>query len=292
MHPEGPRRVPEDEIDFARAGRQIARAAGYPFRLLGRHPLILLGFMATAALLAVSTKFLLDRQYKGTFVIRPADKFERFHLVMLADLEALRRQGGSVQLSRLLHVNKEVAASLQAIDYQNPVLQSRRDTINCTFITIKASDPSKLVALQNGILHYLENNPHFSRISTLQREQVRIQREMVEEDLKKLESLKTREAARSPQPASQGILLDELIDPTRVYAMANERMQKKTALMAQEVFMENFQLVKPILVPVKHSFPPRILVVALYFIPASILLCFIFLVFYENVFRGRKSPSP
>jgi hypothetical protein len=192
----------------------------------------------------------------------------------------------------MLDVSEGTAKSLQQIKAENPFLQGRRDSINYTIITLNASDPSQLVALQNGVKGYLENSPYFLMISRLQKEQVRVQREMVERDLVLLDSLKSREASQKHTTGVSGqLLMSDLTDPTRPFSAANERMAKKTALMAQEAFRENFQLIRPVVVPLHHSFPPRILIAMAFLLPLALVLCFFFLVFYEN-FRGRRKQRP
>ncbi len=277
-------RVPEDEIDFSRIAHKIARAVSYPFRLFNRNKLTTLLFLLTAVVLAVTGKYVLAKEYRSTFIIRPLDRNERFHLKMLGDIERLLKMSDAASVGRLLNLTPEQLKHLTGIKSHNPFLSNRSDSINYTEVRISSSDPRYLPALQKGILYYLENNPYFAKIRRLQEAQRKEQMAMVERDLLMLDSLKTLQLRQQQLQAGNRIILaEDLFDPSRLYTAANERMTKKMALMAQETFLDNFQLVKGITPAKHHSFPPRILVMCLYFVPVALIFCFIFLAIKENI---------
>jgi hypothetical protein len=136
--------------------------------------------------------------------------------------------------------------------------------------------------LQNGILNYLEDNPYFKKIKSLQKRQATQSLELVEKDLERLDRLKQLqiETYAASGAGRQGVIpLNDLIHPTDVYSMAAERMNRKAALQAQLEFLDNFQLVKSCVVVKQHRWPPRILVTSLVTVPVFLFLCLLFLYF-------------
>lgn len=133
--------------------------------------------------------------------------------------------------------------------FSYPFVKKRTDSINKTGITIDTYDYNQLIPIQNSILKYLEENPYFKKISELQKKQINQSLELVEGDLERLDKLKQlriKSYDKIGMPNQNSLLLNDMINPTQVYTMAAECMNNKAALLAQLVFIDNFQLVKDV----------------------------------------------
>jgi len=274
--------IPDDEIDLVRMGRRLQAILLYPFQQWYRYPRTTLLFILTGILVAVAIKYTLPKIYRSSFIIRPVDKTEKFHLKMIGDLQRLLKIRDYQSLSEELNIDDGSARSIAGIEVSNPYVKNRGDSINYTEVTIDAFDHNQLLHLQNGILNYLEGNPYFKKIKNLQKRQVTQSLELVEKDLERLDRLKQLQIetyAISGHGNKNLIPLNDLIHPTDVYSMAAERMNRKAALQAQLEFLDNFQLVKSCVVVKQHRWPPRILVTSLVTVPVFLLLCLLFLYF-------------
>jgi hypothetical protein len=280
--------IPEDEIDLGNIGRRVKTVAVYPVSLWRNNIKTTLLFILAGILLAVAFKYATPKVYRSSFVIRPVDRTEKFHLKMINDIHSLLKIRDFKSISSELKINGEAARSIVKIEAYNPYAKNKGDSVNYTEVTIYTHDYNQLINLQRGILSYLENNPYFRKIAELQKKQVEQSLELVEKDLERLDKLKQLqiESYGRSGAGNQNLLpLNDLIDPTQVYSMAAERMNRKAGLMAQMQFLDNFQLVKSCVV-VKHAhWPPRIMHTCLVTVPLALLLCFIFLHYKNNRVR-------
>jgi hypothetical protein len=279
------RQIPEDEIDLGAFGRKASRLAFYPFRLFARNIITTCVFIVAAVLLAITFKFILPKTYSSSFIIRPSDKTEKFHLKILGDLQFLLKNQDHHTVSSLLGVEEKVTRSLLKLDLNNPFVRNRSDSVNYTEVTITTNDNRNFLPLQRSIIAYLENTPYFRKIHDLQRKQVSTESMQVDRDLSQLDSLKKLQLAgyhRAGIERTGTLLLQDAVNPVSIYSMGVDRLNKKTALMAQEVFLDNFQVVKSCVPVQRHTSPPRILVMCLYLVPLFLFLCFIFLAVRER----------
>src|SRR5436309_710182 len=102
MNTKSPGFIPDDEIDIGVLGRKAFGILAYPFRLLSQNLLISLSFALCAVIAAVGLKYLSPRVYRSSFIIRPTDRTEKFHLRIIGDLESLRREKNYAELARQL----------------------------------------------------------------------------------------------------------------------------------------------------------------------------------------------
>jgi hypothetical protein len=272
-------RIPDDEIDLRSVLGRISDLIAYPFRLFMNNLAITLLFVALGVGLAVAFKYLAPKTYSSSFVIRPNDAKEKTHLKIIGDIQGYVKYRDKSGISKELNVPEEIASTLVGLQTYNPSLKSPIDSLNITEVVITTTDYNSFLPLQTGLLSYLENNPYFMKIRKLQENQIALGLDLVEKDLMRLDSLKELQLTTyNKQAASQTIVLtNELINPMATYSMTTERLNKKMSLLAQQKFLDNFQLVKSCVVNKNHSFPPRILVMSLFLVPVFLILCFIYL---------------
>lgn len=280
MNGENQNKIPEDEIDVRSLWKRISSFLSYPLRLFLSNKAVTLGFILAAFGVALGFKLLVPKTYSSSCVIRPLDGSERIHLRILKDVEVLLKYKDYRTLSTELKLDSLTAATLVKIESINPSLKNPVDSANITEIIITTSNPEMFKLLQNALLNYLENNPYFFKIKELQKKQIALELEQVEKDLVKLDSLKTLQLQNYKQSASSQpntLVLNELINPVAAYKTANERMEKKSGLLARTVFTDNFQLVKSVVAIKRHTWPPRFLMLCLYILPLFLFICFLFL---------------
>lgn len=280
MSSEPQNKIPEDEIDVRSLWKRTSSFLSYPLSLFLSNKAVTLGFIVAAFAVALGFKLLVPKTYSSSCVIRPLDGSERIHLRMLKDVEVLLKYKDYRTLSTELKLDSMTAATLVKIESINPSLKNPVDSANITEIIITTSHPEMFKLLQNALLNYLENNPYFFKIKDLQKKQIALELEQVEKDLVKLDSLKMLQLQNYKQAAfaqPNTLVLNELMNPVAAYKTANERMEKKSGLLARTVFTDNFQLVKSIVAIKQHTWPPRLLVLCLYTTPLFLFLCFLFL---------------
>jgi hypothetical protein len=272
--------IPEDEIDIGSLGRRITAFFNYLFFLLSSNIKTTLLFVLLGIGMAIATKFLVPKTYKASFIIRPNDRTERFHLKIIGDIQSLLKQGDFQTVASELKIDSPTARSLVKLETFNAKVKSSPDSVNFSEITIHSTDKSSFSKIQNSIINYLENNPYFAKIRTLQKNQIDLSIVQVESDLLRLDSLKKLQLGsyeREKTMPQNAFILNELVNPTAAYAMGIDRTNKKIQLMAQQAFLENFQIIKSCVTPSRHYSPPRILFMCLAFVPLCLLLCLIFL---------------
>jgi hypothetical protein len=277
-------KIPDDEIDVHSVGWKIYRVVVYPFSLFASNIKTTLLFFIAAILAAVSFKYVSPKIYKSSFIIRPTDISDKIYLKVLADIPALLKQKDYAALSEILKTDPAIVSKISGIFFVNSVFKNKIDSLNCTEIIIETTDHRQFIPIQNAIVNYLENNPYFSKIKTLQKKQIDLSLQQVDKDIAQLDSLKKLQLINYGKQniTNQSIIpLNELFNPTAAYSMGMDRVEKKSSLLAQLVFLDRFQLVKNCAPATHHSSPERILVMCLYFIPTFMILCFIFL-FFKN----------
>jgi hypothetical protein len=286
------RGIPDDEIDFNSIGRRISSFVVRPFRLMITHWLTTLAFMLCAVILAITLKYITPKSYRSSFIIRPNDRLEKFHLRIIGDLQVLLKEHNYREVSRLLALDSNVVKKIGGIKLHNPFLKHPADSLNSTEVLLVSSDPSIFLQLQGAIINYLENSPYFSKVRKLQEQQIAFELKETDMDLRRLDSLKNIQLNRyaHDRNAESGLLLTALMNPAAAYTVSTEKMARRSGLMAREAFLNNFQLVKECAMVKHHFSPPRILVMCLYLVPVSLILCAIFLI-YKSKRRSKATTS-
>lgn len=163
-------------------------------------------------------------------------------------------------------------------------------TIQTTLIDIEITDNKQLLTVQNSLLAYLENNAYFLKIKNYQKLNISLKTDLIDKDLKLLDSLKRLQLNSYDKikiNEQNSVFLKDLINPTSTYTLTLERLNQKSGLIAQTIFLDNFQLVKGVVVSEKHSWPPRILLLCLVIVPVFLVFCVLFLLIKINN-RSKK----
>ncbi len=289
MSAENKATIPDDEIDLRSIGGRVYSFIASPLSLLFSNIKIMLCFVATAVILSIGIRYLVPRTYTSSFIIRSTDIKDKMYLKVLADLPALLKKKEYDALSQELRLNDSVVSSLTDISVASVSTKNFTDSLNCTEIVIETKNYQNFITIQNGILNYLENNLYYLKIKNLQKKQIDLGLEEINKDLAQLDSLKKLQLLNYGKQSVSNlntIPLTELYDPTASYAMANQRNEKKLNLIAQSVFLDRFQLIKPCAIFKNHSSPPRISILLLYLIPIFLFLCVIFL--FIKTYRIRN----
>lgn len=284
--------VPEDEIDITSMGRKMRAVISYPISLLLSHIYTTFVFILLAVVVSASLKFILPKTYTSSFIIRPNDKHERFHLQMLADIQTLLKNKEYASVANELKISPKISSQITKIDVYNSSFKNAVDSINYSVITIETLDYNQFLPIQNSLLGYLENNPYFLKIKGIQKEQIERELFQVNRDIIELDSLKKLQLSNytnQKMVLQTNFLLNDLINPMASYGMAVDRMNKKTNLMARKEFVNNFEIIKSCVVIKYSSWPPRILVMCLFFIPLFLILCVVFLHIKQKKNESRKS---
>ncbi len=278
--------MPDDEIDFSSIGQKITRAIKYPIGLLYANKLISLIFILLAIATAVFFKISVAKTYSTSFIIRPNDRSEKFHVRMLEDVRSLLKHKDWQTLSQTLNMDSVQLKDIAEIKIYPSTNKVGRDSINYTEVVIESFNYNMFIPLQSALLNYLENNPYFYKIKTVELNRMKEENPLVEKDIQLLDSLKKLQItnyANQKIAGQNALLLAENIDPVAFYTMSIERINKKYKLMAQNAFLDNFQLVKSCMVVKKPSWPPRFIVVLSITLSFYLFLCFIFLVLKSNL---------
>ena len=280
MREENKANIPDDEIDLKSLGSKIYAGIVYPVSLLFSNILITLCFIFAAVILSVVFKYVVPKTYTSSFILRPTDVKDKIYPKILADIPVLLKKGDKHALKQILELDSILVDELVQINITHALVKNFADSINTTEIEIETRNTQAMIPVQNSILHYLENNSYYLRIKNLQKDQIDMSLEQVDKDLAQLDSLKRLQLnlyANQKATLQNSIVLNELINPVAAYNVSADRMAKKTSLLAQSVFLDRFFLLKSCVIPSHHDWPPRILILCLFAVPFSLLLCVLFL---------------
>ena len=275
------RSIPEDEIDFASLGSRLYNFLAYPSKLLLGNLLVSASFAFAAVLIAVSLKYIIPKRYESSFIISPNDRNEKLHVKLLKDIEVLQIRDDNEGLARELKLDISTVQSIKSFEVSSLLtLKSRLDSVNATEVKLGLSDYTQFAAVQNAVLNYLENNPYYAKITSVQKANLELKLKMVDRDLTLIDSLKrlqlsSYEKTKVNDPNS--LYLKYLLNPTTTYTLGFERLSQKTALNWQRSFINNFEVVKSVVDVRKHVWPPRILIMCLVLVPLSLVFCLIYL---------------
>lgn len=283
MAVESNKTIPDDEIDFKSLGSKVFSVLTYPISLLLNNIKTTLVFVIAAVILSISLKFFIKKTYKSDFIIRPIEGNERTHLKMLDDIHKLLKLKDYNSLSKELNISESMLKTIANITITNyTYAKNKADSSNTTSIELELTDNNQLLPMQNVILSYLENNPFLAKMKAYRKINLELKSKLIEDDLVLLDSLKKMQLSSYDKlkiTEQNSVFLKDLINPTTTYGLALERVNQKAGLIAQSMFSDNFQLVKGVVATEKPSWPPRILVLCMIFVPIFLVLCFVFLLF-------------
>lgn len=286
-----PSSLNDDELDFMSIGNKILKVLLYPFQLLLKYPKISTSFLILSIIAAFLIRFTVTPTFRSSFIIKPNDKTEKFHLKILYDLSLLIKEKNYKVLADELKLNENEVKSIISIEAHYPAIKVLKDTVNCTEVFIETKSTDLLIPIQTSILNYLENNPYFLKIHQIVTSQIEIESKIVDQDLLSLDSLKALQlvSLKDQKIGKENlVLLNELINPTAAYVTSSDRLNKKLQLLARSNYTNSFQLVKGCLPFIKPYWPPRLLVLLIVLIPSFLILCFFYLVVKEKRNGQRK----
>jgi LPS O-antigen subunit length determinant protein (WzzB/FepE family) len=292
MAPEQNNSIPDDEIDLRSIGNKIISVIWYPFGLLLENIKTTIAFLLLGLLLAIASKYLMPKTYQSYFIIRPLERNDQVHVKVLGDIQSLLKLGDRKALARELKIREDMASSILGIRVTNfAFAKNRADSSNTTHVDLMVTDYNNLLPLQTAILSYLEEQPYYTKLKNFQKQNIALKSELIEKDIVMLDSLKKLQLASYDKlkvTDQNSVFLKDLINPTTTYTLSLERVNQKAGLIGQTIFLDNFQLAKGVVVSSKHAWPPRILIMCLIFVPASLGVCFVFLVI-RNIVLSRLS---
>jgi hypothetical protein len=268
-----------DPIDIGNFLSRLRSFVLTPIHLVIKYKTTVLMHVCVWLLLACLVRFALPPAYRATFIIRPSDPKERFHLRIIGDVATLAKQKNHAAIANLLQIDAVIASELEAIELYNPSFKQSPDSINFTEVGLVMKSNKNFEVIQNALLNYLHNNPYFKKIRDVQVRQIKLTENRIKVDLVELDSLKQlqQEALRHSAVSSQ-VAVSDFLDPVAAYTLAIDRVYKQGSLEGQKAFIDNFQLIKATTAFDRPSFPPRLLVLVLLAFGAGILTAILYVV--------------
>jgi len=247
-----------------------------PFIILLRHKQLLFIYLLLFIAIATSIKWLVPPTYRATFIIRPTDPKEHFHLRIYGDIAKLIQQKNFERVQQLLKIDAATAASLLSLELYNPSLKQSPDSVNFTEVGLVMKDNKHFNDVQSALLIYLHENPYFKKIRVVQEKQLALTEKSIEKDLRDLDSLKVLQQQSIKRGNLNGNLaVAELMDPVSTYTLAIERVNKQGVIEGQKAFLDNFQLIKSVIAFDKPSFPPSFIVLLLMAFGLAVVVTFL-----------------
>jgi hypothetical protein len=153
------------------------------------------------------------------------------------------------------------------------------------FFTIHViyKDSSISLALQNGIVNYLENNNYALKSREAKRKSLLSLKANLDLKLKSLDSLKQIvNNSIVPRSQGQGIILGEPINPVGVYQAEVAYFKEQLYLEESLVTLDNVEIVQPFITTSKPNYP-RFNEILLYFLGGGFLLSLVGMFFRKKV---------
>jgi hypothetical protein len=258
----------DDIIDFT----AIIDRVTYPFVLLKKHYKLCLLYFSSAVILAFVLKLTLPPVYSGSFIVKTNENKDLYFLNMLMDLQTLVKDNDHEGIAKELKVEEPDAALLKKITLL-PIFNSRgSDSSKAVIITFDMSAQNKFIELQNALISYLENNPHYQklrgiRISNIESLEKKITRDIIEMDsVKKIIINNIKPAVTN----GNGLVYNVPVDPYKAYEINMGRYKEQLWLINQQKDQSSFELMKPCVVS-KKPIAPKFSTIALVLVPISLL---------------------
>lgn len=274
----------DDEFDIEvlfeklnRINKKIWIKLTFPFRVLFFNTKIFLITLIMCGAVSALLRFTLPKFYSATFIYEPTFKTDLFHLNLLNDLDILLKENNSTGVAKILHVDETLASKVNRskveVQFKN---EYRKDSITSVEVFIIAEDNTVFDTLQQAILQYLASSPHYKKLHDMRLAELNTMEEKLLQDIEYNDSLKRTLAANTTPRGNGGFVYGEPIDPVRVYESGISLTQKLISIRSQKQFINNFELVKPVVAKNKPYFPRFILL-----FPALFGLCLIILFVYN-----------
>ncbi len=259
----------DDIIDFT----AIINRVNYPITLLRKHYKLSFVYVFSAIILSIILKFTLPPVYSGSFIIKSNEDKDLYFLNMLMDLQTLVKDNDHTGIAGELKVKEDEAALLKKITLV-PIFNSRgTDSSRAVIITFDMSLQNKFIELQNALISYLENNPHYQklrgiRISNIESLEKKITRDIIEMDSVKRIII---DNIKSPTSSGNGLVYNVPVDPYKAYEINMGRYKEQLWLINRQKDQSSFELMKPCVVSKKPIWP-KFSMLTLILVPISLLL--------------------
>jgi hypothetical protein len=228
----------------------------YPVRLLLLRPKLLVICLALAAGVSWIVKTSLPKIYKASFIIRPFNKADLFYVNLLYDLERTIIDQDYDALSRVLKIEKNKSYYINQIALKPIRLGLKTvDTIDLAEIEILVSDITMFDTVQQLVMQYLRDNEHYKTIKRLRIAQVESLKNKVRSDILQLDSLKRQLASNMNPRHAGGFVFGEPIDPVGIYEEGLKLHKEEMALMWQEEYVDNFEVINNCVPTSKPIYP-------------------------------------
>jgi hypothetical protein len=253
----------DDEFDIEvlfsklnRINRKIWLRLTFPFRILFFNTRTLLITLFICVALSAVLRFTLPKIYSASFIYEPTLKADLFHLDLLADLDALFKENNEEHAADLLHIDVNKAEQVHRIFYEVQYKNEfRKDTIMSVEVEMLADNNSIFDTLQQSILTYLMKSPHYLKLLEMRKLELNTMEEKLLQDIEYNDSLKRTLAANAIPRGNGGFVYGEPIDPVRVNESGINLIQRLISVRSQKQFINNFELVKPVVIKKKPYFP-------------------------------------
>lgn len=267
-----PNELNNDPIDIGSFLSRLRSIVLTPIRLTIKYKKTVVVHVCAWLLFSLLLRFAVPPVYRATFIIRPSDPKERFHLRIIGDLATLAKQKNHGSIARLLAIDTVVASELESIELYNPSFKQSPDSINFTEVGLIMKTNKNFEVIQTALLNYLHSNPYFKKIREVQNRQIELTENRIKVDLMELDSLKQlqQDALRHSAISSQ-VTVSDFLNPVAAYTLAIDRVYKQGSLEGQKAFLDNFQLIKATTAFDRPAFPPRLLILILLAIGAGIV---------------------
>jgi hypothetical protein len=259
----------DDIIDFT----AIIDRVTYPFVLLKKHYKLSLVYVFVAVTLSLVLKLTLPPVYSGSFIIKSNEDKDLYFLNMLMDLQSLVKDSDHAGIAGELNVPEIDAALLKKITLDLIFNSRGTDSSKAVIITFNMSEQNKFIGLQDALINYLENNPHYQklrgmRISNIDNLSKKITRDIIEMDsVKKIIIDNIKPAVTS----GNGLVYNVPVDPYKAYEINMARYKEQLGLINKQKDQSSFELMKTCVVSKKPIWP-KLSMLVLLLVPISLLV--------------------
>ncbi len=280
-----PEKVPlhDDEFDIEILAQKLYRIVyklvyklAYPLRVAFQKPKRILFFVSFGIILALILRFTLAPVYQSDFVMKPKAKYDLFFVDIFNDLETLIENKDFNELSNQLKLDVNTCKKIADLDMEITTSRYSQDTVKSFMITIYTEDYKLFDSIQNGVIRYLENNDHYSKVLKIRTSNLLAIRNKVIGEIAGLDSLKKAITNNlQPKVLAGGIVYSEPLNPVPVFEKGIQ-LYKEQAFYNEELqYLINFELIKTC-VPSTKRYSPRLIFLLPLGILFGIFLSFVF----------------
>lgn len=267
----------DDMIDVS----VIIKKLLYPFKLLTSHYKTTVSFIIASTGIAIILYFVIPPIYSASFIIKPNERKDSYYVNMLMDLATLAKDKDFKGIANELKVTETDAEFLKKISVNIINKSKGADSGEAAIITLQMKECVKFIAIQKGILNYLETNRHYQKLKKNRLENIKKLEYKLRQEIIEIDSVKRIVINNITPPQNfrgSGLFYNVPLDPFRAYDVNMQRYKEQLNLLILQDFSNSFDLIKPCVVSSKPVFP-KLSWLLLFAIPASLIACIFFLHF-------------